>query len=50
VEINRIELLSIGIDVGSSTSQSWIFSKLILVRDEEISTLKFRSKKEGGAL
>jgi ethanolamine utilization protein EutA len=41
VEINRIELLSIGIDVGSSTSHL-VFSKLILVRDEKSPTLKFQ--------
>ena len=41
MEINRIELLSVGIDVGSSTSHL-VFSKLILVRDEESPTLKFQ--------
>ena len=41
METNRIELLSIGIDVGSSTSHL-VFSKLILVRDEKSPTLKFQ--------
>jgi ethanolamine utilization protein EutA len=43
METNRIELLSIGIDVGSSTSHL-VFSKLILVRDEKSPTLKFQIK------
>jgi len=43
MEINRIELLSVGIDVGSSTSHL-VFSKLILVRDEKSPTLKFQIK------
>jgi ethanolamine utilization protein EutA len=43
METNRIELLSIGIDVGSSTSHL-VFSKLILVRDEKSPTLKFKIK------
>jgi ethanolamine utilization protein EutA len=43
METNRIELLSVGIDVGSSTSHL-VFSKLILVRDEESPTLKFQIK------
>ena len=41
MEINKIELLSVGIDVGSSTSHL-VFSKLILVRDEKSPTLKFQ--------
>jgi ethanolamine utilization protein EutA len=40
MEINRIELLSVGIDVGSATSHL-VFSKLILVRDEESPSLRF---------
>ena len=43
METNIIELLSIGIDVGSSTSHL-VFSKLILVRDEKSPTLKFQIK------
>lgn len=43
MEINRIELLSVGIDVGSSTSHL-VFSKLILVRDEHSASLKFNVK------
>ncbi|MBN1625831.1 MAG: ethanolamine ammonia-lyase reactivating factor EutA [Deltaproteobacteria bacterium] len=43
MEINRIELLSVGIDVGSSTSHL-VFSKLILIRDEHSPTLKFKVK------
>ncbi|MBN1106331.1 MAG: ethanolamine ammonia-lyase reactivating factor EutA [Deltaproteobacteria bacterium] len=40
MEIKRIELLSVGIDVGSATSHL-VFSKLILVRDELSPTLRF---------
>jgi ethanolamine utilization protein EutA len=40
MEINRIELLSVGIDVGSATSHL-VFSKLILVRDDRSPTLRF---------
>ena len=40
MEINRLELSSIGIDVGSSTSHL-VFSKLILVRDEDSPTQRF---------
>ncbi len=40
MEINRIELLSVGIDVGSATSHL-VFSNLILVRDEMSPTLRF---------
>jgi ethanolamine utilization protein EutA len=41
MEINRIELLSVGIDVGSSTSHL-VFSKLALVRDEYSATRRFQ--------
>jgi ethanolamine utilization protein EutA len=40
MEIKRLELLSVGIDVGSSTSHL-VFSKLILVKDEESPTQRF---------
>jgi ethanolamine utilization protein EutA len=40
MEINRIELLSVGIDVGSATSHL-VFSRLLLVRDESSPTLRF---------
>jgi ethanolamine utilization protein EutA len=40
MEINRIELISIGIDVGSSTSHL-AFSKLILIRDTKSATQRF---------
>ena len=40
MEINRIELLSVGIDVGSSTSHL-AFSKLILIRDEKSQSRRF---------
>jgi ethanolamine utilization protein EutA len=40
MEINRIELLSVGIDVGTATSHL-VFSNLILVRDEMSPTLRF---------
>ena len=40
MEINTIELLSVGIDIGSSTSHL-IFSKLLLERDEESPTRRF---------
>jgi len=40
MEINRIELLSVGIDVGSATSHL-VFSNLVLVRDERSPTLRF---------
>jgi ethanolamine utilization protein EutA len=43
MEINKIELLSVGIDVGSSTSHL-VFSKLILVRDEKSPSLRFQIK------
>ena len=38
--INKIELLSVGIDVGSATSHL-VFSNLVLVRDEMSPTLHF---------
>jgi ethanolamine utilization protein EutA len=40
MEINKIELLSVGIDVGSATSHL-VFSNLVLVRDEMSPTLRF---------
>ena len=40
MEINKIELLSVGIDVGSATSHL-VFSNLKLVRDEMSPTLRF---------
>jgi len=40
MEVNEIELLSVGIDIGSSTSHL-IFSKLLLERDEESPTRRF---------
>ena len=40
MEINKIQLLSVGIDVGSATSHL-VFSNLILVRDEMSPTLRF---------
>jgi ethanolamine utilization protein EutA len=40
METNRVELLSIGIDVGSSTSHL-VFSKLVLIRDEHSPTQRF---------
>lgn len=40
MEINRIELLSVGIDVGSSTSHL-VFSNLVLIRDESSPTRRF---------
>jgi ethanolamine utilization protein EutA len=40
VEINRIELLSVGMDVGSSTSHL-VFSNLVLKRDERSPTRRF---------
>ena len=41
MEINRIELLSVGVDVGSSTSHL-VFSNLVLKRDERSPTRRFR--------
>lgn len=40
MEIKRIELLSVGIDVGSATSHL-VFSNLVLVKDEMSPTLRF---------
>lgn len=40
MEINKIELISVGIDVGSSTSHL-VFSKLILIRDEKSASRRF---------
>ncbi len=40
MEINRIEILSVGVDVGSSTSHL-VFSKLILIKDERSVTRRF---------
>ncbi len=40
MEINRIEILSVGVDVGSSTSHL-AFSKLALIRDEHSETRRF---------
>ena len=40
MEVNKIELLSVGIDIGSSTSHL-IFSKLLLERDEQSPTRRF---------
>ena len=41
MDISRIELLSVGIDVGSSTSHL-VFSNLVLVRDEKSPTRRFQ--------
>lgn len=40
MEINRIEILSVGVDIGSSTSHL-VFSKLVLIRDEHSDTRRF---------
>jgi ethanolamine utilization protein EutA len=40
MEINEIEILSVGVDVGSSTSHL-VFSKLLLKRDEHSVTRRF---------
>lgn len=40
METNKVELLSVGIDVGSATSHL-VFSNLLLVRDEMSPTLRF---------
>jgi ethanolamine utilization protein EutA len=40
IEINRIEILSVGVDVGSSTSHL-VFSKLVLIKDEHSDTRRF---------
>ncbi len=44
MEINTIELLSVGIDVGSSTTHL-VFSNLLLLRDEKSSSRRFRIEK-----
>jgi len=44
MEINRIELLSVGIDVGSSTTHL-VFSNLVLLRDEKSSSRRFLIEK-----
>ncbi|MFC1533716.1 ethanolamine ammonia-lyase reactivating factor EutA [Thermodesulfobacteriota bacterium] len=54
MEIKKIELLSIGIDVGSSTSHL-VFSNLVLIRDEMSPTRRFIIKErdviyEGGII
>ncbi len=41
MEINKIELLSVGIDVGSSTSHL-VFSNLLLIRDERSPSRRFQ--------
>jgi ethanolamine utilization protein EutA len=40
MEINELEILSVGVDVGSSTSHL-AFSKLLLKRDEQSVTRRF---------
>lgn len=40
MDVNEIELLSVGIDIGSSTSHL-VFSKLLLERDEQSPTRRF---------
>ena len=40
MEINRIEILSVGVDVGSCTSHL-VFSKLVLIKDEHSDTRRF---------
>jgi len=40
MEINEVEIMSVGVDVGSSTSHL-AFSKLLLRRDEESATRRF---------
>ena len=40
MEIKRIEILSVGVDVGSSTSHL-AFSKLVLIKDEHPATRRF---------
>jgi ethanolamine utilization protein EutA len=41
MEINEIEILSVGVDVGSSTSHL-AFSKLLLIRDEQSESRRFQ--------
>ena len=40
MEINEIEILSVGVDVGSSTSHL-VFSNLVLKRDQRSVTRRF---------
>ena len=40
MEINKIEILSVGVDVGSSTSHL-VFSNLLLKRDQRSVTRRF---------
>jgi len=40
MEVNKIELLSVGVDIGSSTSHL-VFSKLLLKKDEKSPTRRF---------
>ena len=40
MKINELEILSVGVDVGSSTSHL-AFSKLVLKRDERSATRRF---------
>jgi len=40
MEVNEIELLSVGVDIGSSTSHL-VFSKLLLEKDELSPTHRF---------
>ena len=40
MEINKIEILSVGVDVGSSTSHL-VFSNLVLIRDQRSVTRRF---------
>ncbi len=44
MEINEIEILSVGVDVGSSTSHL-VFSNLLLKRDERSATRRFNIEK-----
>jgi ethanolamine utilization protein EutA len=41
MEINEIEILSVGVDVGSSTSHL-VFSNLVLKKDEDSATRRFK--------
>lgn len=43
MEINEIEILSVGVDVGSSTSHL-VFSNLVLKRDERSDSRRFKIK------
>ena len=44
MEINELEILSVGVDVGSSTSHL-VFSRLLLKRDERSETRRFNIRK-----